>query len=242
MGQNIDFRTFIEAEFEKAKVKYSKLTLRKFAELIDVSPSTLSRILNGSREASSYIQQKIKRNLNQLCEEHGQEMFRRKYAEGVFERLDDWYFLPILSLTYLKDFDSTPRYIAEKLGISEEKAIEAIKTLLDVGLLKNESGILKKRESHSSSSIDIPSGFLKAAHLRNFDLARKSLFQTPVEKRDVSAMTFPVNSKNLKKAKKLIKEFKDNMTLLVGSGEKDDVYKLCVQLFPVTESHDGKKL
>ncbi|MNL65954.1 hypothetical protein D3C87_1903530 [compost metagenome] len=43
-----------------------------------------------------------------------------------------------------------------------------------------------------------------------------------------------VASKNLPKAKELIRQFRHDLSELLEQGEADDVYRLNIQLFPLT--------
>ncbi|MNL56718.1 hypothetical protein D3C87_1802300 [compost metagenome] len=84
------------------------------------------------------------------------------------------------------------------------------------------------------SEKDIPSSAIREFHSQHLKKASEVLQTAPVEKRDFTTMTIPVNVKHLKKAKKYIADFQDRMALLLSEGDTTEVYDLTIQLFPLT--------
>jgi hypothetical protein len=60
-----------------------------------------------------------------------------------------------------------------------------------------------------------------------------------VEKRDFTAVTVAVNPKNLSTAKELIRKFQDELCDQLEAGRCTEVYRLSVQLFPLTVMNEG---
>ena len=58
----------------------------------------------------------------------------------------------------------------------------------------------------------------------------------PVEHRDFSSLTFPLDPKKLDQAKTLIRRFEDDLfALLDEESTPTEVYRLAIQLFPLTK-------
>ena len=67
------------------------------------------------------------------------------------------------------------------------------------------------------------------------ELAQKSLTTDPVQERDFTSITMAINSKKLAEAKVLIRKFQDELSGLLEDSTPDQVYRLCVQLFPLSQ-------
>ena len=78
------------------------------------------------------------------------------------------------------------------------------------------------------------------SHYENLELARKALDNTPMLARDFSWLTLPADSRLLPEAKRMIRQFEDQLSefLEAAGAEPDEVYRLSVQLFPLTESEN----
>ncbi len=68
-----------------------------------------------------------------------------------------------------------------------------------------------------------------------------ALRETALEDRDHTSMMLAVDKKNLDMAKAEIKNFRRKMAKLLGNGpQKNDVYTICISLFPLTQTGGTK--
>jgi hypothetical protein len=58
--------------------------------------------------------------------------------------------------------------------------------------------------------------------------------------RDFTTVTMAIDKRKLSTAKELIRKFEDELSDLLESGHRTDVYRLSVQLFPFTKDNLGK--
>src|SRR5688572_17118598 len=75
----------------------------------------------------------------------------------AFRVISDWYHYTILELTFVEGFRNDPTWIANKLGITQFEAKEAIARLKRLELLEEISGKLVKTDTHLASSNGVPS-------------------------------------------------------------------------------------
>ena len=77
---------------------------------------------------------------------------------------------------------------------------------------------------------------MKASHEEELELAKIALQKIAVEQRDFSSLSVVLNSKNLKRAKELVRKFRNEFIQSIENedSEGEDVYTLCLQLFPLT--------
>lgn len=169
------------------------------------------------------------------------ETFRTRKGEG-YEFLDmdsyrfiaDWYHFAILSLMRTRDFQCNAEWISARLGITKKTVESALATLIRVGIVefRRKKLIRTKKSLHSPDGIAHPA--LVRAHLQNLERARTSLLEDDVEARDFTAITMAINPKKLKEAKARIRRFRDELARFLESEPREQVYKLCIQLIPIT--------
>jgi len=120
---------------------------------------------------------------------------------------------------------------------------KSVKKSLD--LLQN-TGLLEKDEkgnfSQSSKSLttgrlDIASMAIREMHRQMGELAVESLDKVPIGERDISGMTLGISSNTFARIQNELAEFRRRITAIVREDDSDDrVYRLNLQLFPLTKS------
>lgn len=65
---NRDFRDYLKGELERRCQKNSQFSLRGFARMLEIEPSSLSKILNGKRRVTATMLERLGKKLN-LSEE-----------------------------------------------------------------------------------------------------------------------------------------------------------------------------
>lgn len=258
------FRQFLQEYFEECKTKNSSFSLRAFANKIGLAPSTTSQLLSGKRNVSLSMAKKIteKLSLNTLEERKlllpfvqgrpfsknsARDLLQLNYnrlGEAEFEVISKWYFFAILSLMDLLEYQQLstaqkiPLWMATKLDVAQTTIVSALKTLHLLGLIEGDIELGQKpqftgRPLHSPD--EVASEAVKKAHHDSFDLARRSLIRDDLETRDFNSLTIAVNPDKIPEAKKIIRKFLDEIDVLLGQGEKKEVYHLAIQMFPLTK-------
>lgn len=235
----------------EARQRHPQYSLRAFAKRLQVSPSTLSELLRGIRPVTRKQAEKLARLLA-LSPSQKEELFGEAQgslpplayqglAQDQFELVSDWVHFAVLSLTETKDFVASPEWIAERLGISLTRADRAWERLRRLGLLVRRRGKWESAAPRYESPDEIRLPALQNAHAQHFELARKSLQELELEVRDFTGITMAIDPSKLKQAKKKIREFRDEISKFLESGEKQEVYQLAVQLFPLSKKASGRK-
>jgi uncharacterized protein (TIGR02147 family) len=234
-------------------------SLRAFALYLDISVTSLSRILNGKRsltleralnwqdklglntdEQSEFLEAIQKDEYERLNETERNERELNKKLDYDLIRLDQfeiiskWYYLTILNLVEIKGFILDENSVAQCLNIKKEDALEAISRLERLKLIGKTDGKYRRLKKSIETPSDIPSTAIKNYQSENISRALESLEIDSVEIRDITSITMPMNLNKLTEAKKKIKNFRREMSLLAQSGENEQVYSLNIQLFPQT--------
>lgn len=234
----------------KLKEKNPKYSLRAFAKKMDMSPSHLSSIINKRKKLSpnQAIQIIKKLNLNEgqslkLLENVHPELKQalktkieqQTLTEEEFKLISNWVHFAILSLSFLPDNQASTHWISQKLGIPENSVISPFQRLQKMGLVKVIEGKFYQVAKSLTTTQDIPSEAIKEHHRQNLELAKEKLQTMDLFLREYGSITFPLNIKDIQKAKDLITDFKLKLYNEVKSSDPTDVYTLAIQLFPLTK-------
>ena len=257
------YQHFLNSEFEGRKFRNPNYSLRAFARDVGLAAPKLSEILRGKCGLSEASAKRLAKKLtlseketiifiNQVVAAHGRSKVEREKAHAVLESIKDehsfdeialdsfriiadWYHFAILELTEVEGFKSNAAWIAKRLGISRKIAKESIERLFDTGLLaKKDSGEWYQTEEILATPTGIPSGEIKKHHRQIQAKAEDALINTPINKRDFSAMTLAVSESQLEEIQKDIKEFRRKLAKKINlADKKDSVYCLSIQFFPL---------
>lgn len=239
----------LEREFLFRKSKNPQFSLRAFAKYLGVGKTVLSDTLALRRHPS-------RRNCIKIGERLGlsPREIRTLISKSNFDRseplndsdflnldtdtfhvISDWFYFAILNLAKLKGNRSDPFWVGRRLGISPIQARLAVNTLKRLGLIDVRGTRLVRTSKPILTKTDVPSSALRAHQKQNLTLAEASIDRDPVDMREFSSVTMPVNTLRLKEVKRRILEFKEDIASELEAGECTEVYTLAVQLFPLTK-------
>ena len=230
-------------------------SIRAYARDLGLNSSSLSQILNGKRTIPQKRSKLIAKKLN--LDEKSTTLFiesvnrsttslddikiapldrRFMLDESYFRVIAEWEHFAVLDLFDLKDFEPTPEYMCRKLRIQSERLETVLETLKACGLLRETStGGLTRAHPDIRTTEDMRGEALNAAHLEELELAKEKLLTVDKEMRDFSSSTFAVDPEKITEAKTIIREFRQKMNALLKTGEKEDVYLLAIQFFPLSD-------
>lgn len=266
MKQQVEFQNTLRLHFEEIKVKNASYSLRAFARKLDLSPSALSEILNGKRRISKKIATRVLERLNFAPSETDRliqsiedktpasyngpqkkaalELKRKvdflQLSNDQFNMIGEWQHFALLSLIETKNFKSDHGWMAQRLGLTVTQTQNTLERLIRLGFVLKKNGKYTTNKQALLTSDNIPNQAVRKSHYADLKLAEKALDECPVELRDFTANTVSVNTKQLDKAKDLIRRFQDELTLLLEEGTCDEVYKFTFYLYPLT-TNDSKK-
>lgn len=240
---------FLLNEYQRRRSSAPKLTNAQFAKILGIPSSRLSDYINGRRIMTSAVGKQVIKGLgmNESDLVHLKNLIefdKRKLKtmlpevqlkEDEFGVICDWYHFAILALVPVKSFQPNGTWIANRLNIPTEVANAAIERLCRLGLLKIEDGKFIVTHKQLETSHNIPSDSIRRSHKQSLIQVLDNMDYVPLDLRDVTSITFPMNRKKIPEAKRLIRNFRRKMATLMTQGPKTDVYNLNIQLFPVTK-------
>lgn len=237
------------------KARNPSYSLRAYSQKLNLSPAALSEMMSGKRPISQKTAVKIFERLNIPPAEKEKiyklerskeflEKSNKKYSQiemDQYHMISDWFYFATLSLAETEEFQDSPEWIAQRLNIKVFEAKQALNRLERLGLLqRNDHDQLEATGASFTTSTDISSATLRKSHSDNLDLAKNSLEKDDVNIKDFSSMTMAIDPELLPEAKKLIQDFRRKLTHFLESEKKQEVYKLNIQLFPISQIKNQK--
>ncbi len=254
------YQHIIKEELARRCERNPRYSIRAFAKALQIDVGALSRVLAGKQIPSHKLAQKLIEALelepeksdvfvSSISETQGHRHLRRTspffkklqsksvpqdLSIDLYRVIADWYHVAILELTFVEDFESTPRWISKNLGIGQTEARLAIERLLNLGLLATKNGrLIKTTEQLSTADKHLTTPALKKNQRQFLERAMVSLEEDPIEERSITSMTMAIDPAKLNEAKKMIREFNQTLCQFLESGKQKRVYNLGVALCPV---------
>lgn len=249
-SRQIQLRKLLLENLATSQARNPSYSLRAYSKKLGFSPAALSEMMSGKRPITTKTADKIFDRLNVSPSE--QEKFKKlerskkalakenkNYMEvemDQYHMISEWFYFAILSLAETLDFSDNPQWISKRLNITQTEAKTALSRLERLQLLKrNTQGHLQATGASFKTTTDIPNGALRKSQANNLELAQASLEQDDISLRDFSSMTMAIDPELLPEAKKLIQDFRRKLTHFLEAETKQEVYKLNIQLFPLTK-------
>lgn len=266
-----NYRNILKQSYQDRSTANPGYSIRSFARDLGTAPSSLSEILNGKKGISpkrSYeLAQKLKLpdwQAQLFCDlvavEHAKSPRVRAEAkerlegrlqenqlhilnQNTMRALTSWIDLAVLELTYMKDFESNPQWIARKLDIEEDLAKNSVLRLRNAGLLKidSQSGVWQDASPLLSSTDGVPDEAIRLFHHTVLNLALKKMESRNVHSRTVKSVIFSISESNRQRARKILDEAISKIVALADEKhqERSDVMCFSTQLFSLL---DGGKI
>lgn len=241
-------KNLLMTELTRRQTRNPSYSLRAFARDLNIGATTLSDVLSNKRSLSKINLHKVIERLavspleqqklwgDYKLKAQKQESDERIYLdETMFRLISDWHYIAILNLAKLKNNLASPLWIAQRLGITQSDATEALERLLELKLIKKQHGRMLRTAKPLGTTKDIPSAAIRKHHTQNLHLAEESLHRDPVHTREFGSITMAVNPERLPLVKDLLTKTRKKVADLLDHGATSEVYTLSFQLFPLTK-------
>lgn len=238
----------VRTTFAERRQRNASYSLRAYAKSLAIDSSTLSALMNGKRPLTPKTAKKLLTRLNE-----GQELSKsdlllatlepeadgpKRYTEldaEAFTAIASWEHFAILSWLEVKGANTSVKAIATRFGLSVRGAQAALDRMERLGLVRCYNDRWRPTGHALTTSTDVPSASLREAHRQTIAKAVDAIEAVAVEQRDITGITMAVNAAKLGEAKVLIKDFRRRLARLLEDGQATDVYRLNVQLFPLSK-------
>jgi uncharacterized protein (TIGR02147 family) len=232
--------------FDRKKKSSPGFSMRSLARRLEISPSFLSRALNGKKAMPPDLQEKLVAALDVEP-----ELFNKAEPEKIMAVEDwqlaekdslrilrNWYYIPVMEFTTLENFDGSISEIARRLGLSIQTAEITLRELTDLGLLKIVDGRPVKTNAllkfTSSKTVLAFRKFHDEMLEKSQETLRKATSDEDFQKRLITGITITANDDAIEAAKQKLAACLHEIASDLAAAPGTDVYQLSAQLFPLT--------
>lgn len=271
----LDYRMFLQdkTSYLKTEKKFNVRLFAKNAKL--KSPGFLKMVIDGARDITPETAHKFAKalsltkqeenyftelvNYNQESDPTNKHVLldqilkaRPRTQTYLLEQKHNRYFskpyyVCIREMVALTDFNEDPKWIASRCfpKIKPSQAKEAIKTLLELGLLeRTPSGSLKQSAGFLQTEDQVKAGIeIYHYHEAIIDKARHALGLLPQEKRNYFALTLPIPNDFYPEIVEELKQLRDKLAKKIEEKAKseplDEVFQINFQFFPLTQRRNS---
>lgn len=248
-NRSSDFRTYLQEELALRCRRNSAYSLRSFAKSLDVSPSFLSKILNGQRRVTASTFEKITTYLKldarviKSFQKNGKvarlaDNYHHLQLE-YFKIISDWYHYALLELTYVKGFKNSPEWIASKLGISINQAKSAMERLINLNLLELKDGKLCPTSGGNTTTKNEFTDFaFKKMQDELLKKAVHSLWNEDLGRRDHTSICMAIHPDDIPEVKKRLAKMRREICEYLERPQqktRTQVYNLSLSFFSLSK-------
>ncbi|MGZ3656655.1 MAG: TIGR02147 family protein, partial [Bdellovibrionota bacterium] len=228
-------------------------SLRAFAKSLEIDSSTLSALIRRKRPLTAKTAQRLIANLGITDPSHSQSLLlgvlgQSDEAAPEYQQLDieaaevisSWEHFAIRSLLQLDGYRPNTKQIARRLNIPHGITLEALNRMARLGLVVQQGEIWLDTGKNLATPVNsVPNAALRGALRQYMVKAIDSLEKDPLDSRDMSGITMAIAAKKVPEARKLILDFRRRLCAFLEDGQKNSVYRLNVQLFPLALPEDN---
>jgi uncharacterized protein (TIGR02147 family) len=234
-------------------------SLRAYARDIGIHPATLSQIINGKRALPFKDSEKVIKKLNLGPKERSlfleslsknksystirisEEDNRLLLDESYYKIIAEWEHYAVLELFNIPEFSRTKEDISARLNLTTNRTEVVVNNLAICNLIVTDAdGKLVKIPSDVKTTEDIVNQALRDSHKEALQMGIAKIDEISIELRDFSSSTLAINLKKIPEAKALIREFRMKMAALLAQDDKEEVYQLAIQFYPLSQLNTMK--
>ena len=155
-----------------------------------------------------------------------------------------WYYIPIREMVKFPEFKEDHEWIAGQFEprLKTSDVARALEALEHLGLIRrDEKGRLVQAHESVTTGDEVVSSMIAGYHREMMKRASDSIATIERTQREISAACIPVSEEAMKKIKRRIQEFRNEILAIAAEdGDCDRVYQLNFQLFPLTKAGTGE--
>lgn len=244
-----DFPQWLQSEFDSRCKRNPRYSLRAFAQLLEIDPSSLSQYMHNKRKASNKMIQRFCDKLKASAEQKKvllqkvrldsikAEQTYIELQENAFKVISEWYHIAIMELSCTKDFNPQSQVIAKRLGIATEEVEAALSRLESLELIKYDGDtFVKTNRNLTNFSPGITSRAHKHFQKQVITKALNAVDSCSSQEKDITTMSMAIDKNKLEEARALITDFRKKMCQFLEDGNQTEVYNLSIQLYPISNN------
>lgn len=256
MSEQLAIQQFLTSHLHEVRRRNTSYSVRALSRRLGMNSGAVSSILRGQRRVSKKMAIRI---LDRMAahpkvragilsqfdalgpDSRGENENAVQLSIDQFDLISRSVHFEVLCLMETSDFRNDLAWMAGRLKRTTREIQEAIDRLIRIGMITRTSrNELLLLPGSLQSPDNIPSGSIRQSHFESLQQANESLVEDPIEVRDFTSNTFAIDPEMLPAAQKIIRDCRRKLERLFQAGDKREVYKLAIQLFPVSELREVK--
>ncbi len=262
VNEQLLIQTFLRRTLLELQAKNRAFSVRALARKLGMQPSATNEILKGERRVSSKVAERIATRLSldpseraELLRDFPMKLRRNsalvpnrhskvqmKLSSEQFQALSNGLHFAILILMTTSKFQSDLSWIAKRLSVKDNEVRGALERMARIGLVRLNGSVWERTPLQIKTTDDVRDLSIQQSHLNDMALAQEKIRDVPVDQRDFTSFTFAVNPKLLPKAKEILRRAQDSLSELMDAEDPQEVYKVCMYLFPLTETENRSEV
>ncbi len=261
----LDYREFLQQRYSAHKKRSPAFSYRYIAGKVGMDAGSLNGILKGKRKLDPALAGRVAQvfGLNVFEKDYFEALVlycqAKNHAERTillerllrlrglqikklegrqFEFYRKWYYAALRELLNCKPGSADPEHLGRLLrpAISAQEAREALRLLLDLGLVREcEDGSLEVTENLITSGEEARASAMNHFHQAMADLAVKAIADTSPGERDFSALTLNCSLEALQDVKTILRQARRDILRRVEQDERSEgVLQINFQVFPLS--------
>jgi len=260
-GLNLNVQEALREQFADLRSRNPAFSLRAYARRLGLNSGVLSAVMRGDRQVSSAWAQKIvprmklpagqEKAIYQGLRAHELLKGGRRAAElpqvlrlksDEFRLIAESLHFALLALFDLDNFKSDSKWMAQQLGVSPQSIRQALGRLQRLGLVAQDKRT--KRWKTTGARLRTSDGVSDLAirhfHVESLELAKKAIYEQDTSERDLLCTTVAINRDKLPLARQMIREFVTRLEAALTEAPRENVYRMAIQLFPLSRGSGGR--
>lgn len=254
MAERKTIAEILKTIFEGRKSKNRSYSSRAFARDLGISPGRLSEIMSGQNIPGTEITRRIVQGLKLNFQDsqwvmdvirdqknlHQEIKGARQLAADEFSLIADRKNFSLLCLMETDGFQSDVAWMAKRLRTTKPAVEKILERLMRLQLVQLEDGIYKSLQKDITTSHNVSSDAIRKYHRQGIEHAMESLNEDSIDVRDITSIEMPADPRKINDIRVLIRDFRRKVAGLLEAGDKTEVYRLNIQLVPVTKTSARK--
>ncbi len=219
----------------------------------NLTEKSVKKIIRGLRlsgRAAAFFENLVFYNQAKSIEDrerHFREMERLRKAsefyrinQDQFAYYDEWYYPVIRELVVHSDWEGDYNQLAQQVrpAITPEKARKAVGTLVDIGLLVENTDGTFSQKHQSVTAGGVPSAVTRKVRKEYLLRALEATEELPVDQRHISGLSVAMSEQLYRKTIAMIDEIRVRILHEAEAEDEslvDGVYQINMQAFPLTQ-------
>lgn len=189
---------------------------------------------------TSEIRLKHTQELDYIISTKNQNSVESNLSVSAFRVVADWYHMAILELLLIDEYKAVPStkyvsWISKKLCISNIQVRGSLEHLQNLELVEFINGKPARTDGILLTGDQIPSSAIRSHHKQYVEKSLTALEEQSFEECDFSGLIVPTDPRKIPEAKRALQAFRKKMSKLLEGEAPEQVYRLNLSLFRITE-------